>query len=129
MVTIEEMEAMLDELAMELPQAFYKDLNGGIMILPDIKVHDKAVGDDFYILGEYHVDGRLGRYIVLYYGSFIRVHGHLSNEQMKEKLMGTLKHEFRHHLESLAGEKDLEVIDAMNVAEYLDRKKKGDPSE
>jgi len=42
---------------------------------------------------------------------------------MKEKLKSTLKHEFRHHLESLAGAKDLEVIDAIHIADYMNRNK------
>jgi len=122
MISIDEMEAMLDELAMGLPSDFYKDLNGGIMVLPEVKYHEKSVANDLCVLGEYHVDGRLGRYIVLYYGSFIQVHGNLSDERMKEKLNSTLKHEFRHHLESLAGAKDLEVLDANRIADYMDRK-------
>ena len=123
MISIEEMEAMLDEAAMELPREFYRDLNGGIIILPEVKYHEKSAANDLCILGEYHVDGRLGRYIVLYYGSFIQAHGHLSGERMKEKLKSTLKHEFRHHLESLAGAKDLEVIDAIHIADYMNRNK------
>jgi hypothetical protein len=30
-----------------------------------------------------------------------------------------VKHEFRHHIESLAGDQDLEIIDSQYIAEYL----------
>ncbi len=37
---------------------------------------------------------------------------------MKRKIRHTVLHEFRHHLESLAGEKDLEIEDAVNLYRY-----------
>jgi len=122
MITIDEMQTMLDQLAEELPEVFYKELNGGIILLPEAKFHEKSLQDDLFIMGEYYKGGNLGRYIVIYYGSFIRVYGNQSNEQMKEQLGHTLKHEFRHHLESLGGEKDLEVVDAITINKYLESK-------
>ena len=122
MVTIEEVEAMLDEIATELPSDFYIDLNGGILLLPEAKFHEKSVNNDLYIMGEYYRNGNMGRYIVIYYGSFMNVYGNLSKEQLREKLSSTLKHEFRHHLESLGGEKDLEIVDAKSIKNYLDSK-------
>jgi len=119
MIPIEEMEAMLDEIAAELPQELYKDLNGGIILLPEIKLHSMNKESDLYILGEYHRNGNLGRFITIYYGSFSFVHGRLPKEQLKEQLRKTLKHEFRHHVESLAGERDLEIEDAQVIAEYI----------
>jgi hypothetical protein len=61
---------------------------------------------------------------LIYYGSFIRVYGELDLPEAKEKLRGVLLHEFRHHLESLAGERGLEIEDEINFREYL-RKKEG----
>ena len=122
MIPIDEMEIMLDEIATELPQVFYKNLNGGIILLPEAKYHEKSTGKDFYIMGEYHIGGNLGRYIAIYYGSFSSVYGNLSLEALKEKLRHTLKHEFRHHLESLAGEKGLEIEDARDIAKYMSGK-------
>ena len=122
MISIEEMEAMLDEIAVELPHEFYEDLNGGIILLPEIKLHTKNKKNDLYILGEYHRNGNLGRFIAIYYGSFSHVYGYLSKNQLKEQLKSTLKHEFRHHLESLAGERDLEIEDAQDIAEYINSK-------
>jgi predicted Zn-dependent protease with MMP-like domain len=124
MISIDEMEVLLDEISQELPEEFFKELNGGILLLPQKKMHEKSVDNDLYVLGEYHRDRNLGRYIAIYYGSFIKVHKSLSKEQLKEKLRHTIKHEFRHHLESLAGERGLEIEDKKNINDYLNRKNK-----
>lgn len=118
MVTVEEVKEMLDEIASGLPEEFFAQLNGGIILLPEVKKHPKSVGNDLYILGEYHNESALGRFIVIYYGSFMRVYGDLLPEELKKKLLGTIKHEFRHHLEGLAGERDLEIEDEQYLAEY-----------
>ncbi len=122
MITLDEMEAMLNELAEELPKEIYKGLNGGIVLLPESKENPIGRSNDLYILGEYHGGGMLGRYITIYYGSFMRVFGNLNREAIKGKLMHTLKHEFVHHLESMAGERDLEIEDARFISDYLKRK-------
>ena len=119
MINIDEMQDMLDELAEELPQEFYNELNGGILLLPETRVSYYAQNDDLFTLGEYRISYPMGRYIVMYYGSFCRAYGGLSNERMKEKLRETLRHEFRHHLESLSGERGLENEDAEYIKKYL----------
>ncbi|MHB1315510.1 MAG: metallopeptidase family protein [Christensenellales bacterium] len=119
MISIEEMEMLLDEIAAEFPAEFYNRLNGGIILLPQAKLHQKSESDDLYILGEYFRDRNLGKYIAVYYGSFEKVYGYLSKEKMKERLRETLKHEFRHHLETMAGERELEKEDALHIAKYL----------
>lgn len=119
MVSIEETEEFLTSLADELPEDFYRYLNGGIVLLPEEKPNQQAEG--LYILGEYHRDANLGRFITIYYGSFMRVYGYLSKEGFKEKLKETLLHEFRHHLEALAGERGLEIEDARKITEYIGR--------
>lgn len=122
MITIEEMEQMLEEIAEELPQEFYKELNGGIILLPETKRNTEFKSDDLYILGQYHRNGSMGRYISIYYGSMMAIYGHQSNERIKNQLVKTLKHEFRHHLESLGGERGLEVEDEKEMAKYAQRK-------
>jgi predicted Zn-dependent protease with MMP-like domain len=117
MITIEETEEMLDEIATGFPPEIFKELNGGIILLPEAKRNE--IGNNLYIMGEYHSGGSMGRYISIYYGSFARVHGGLDKEQFREQLVHTLKHEFTHHVESLAGEKDLEKKDAEYLADYL----------
>jgi hypothetical protein len=113
------MGVLLDEVSEELPEDFFKNLNGGILLLPERKLHKKSIGNSLYVMGEYHMDGSLGRYIAIYYGSFIRVFGSVPKEQLKEELRKTLRHEFRHHLESMAGDKSLEIEDAQDIAMYL----------
>ncbi len=119
MISIEETEAMLNDLAEELPQPFYERLNGGIMLLPRTKKSAVKGAECLYIMGEYHVNGPMGRYIIIYYGSFMRVHGYLKPEEFKNQLRKTLRHEFRHHMESLAGERGLEIEDAKFINSYL----------
>jgi hypothetical protein len=122
MITLEEMEAMLDEIADGFPQELYQELNGGIILLPEVKLNNKSRNNDLYIMGEYHAGGNMGRYIAIYFGSFLQVYGLLGKEEIKNRLIHTLKHEFTHHLESLAGERDLEIKDAQYMANYLRRK-------
>lgn len=124
MITIKEMEEMLNEIAEELPQQIYKKLNGGIILLPETKQNPKRQATNLYILGQYHHGGVMGRYISIYYGSFKRVYGHLPKKELRKKLMKTLKHEFTHHLESMAGEKDLEIEDEKFIREYFEKRNK-----
>ncbi len=121
MVSIDEMQAMLDDVAQAFPEEFFTRLNGGIILMPQAKRDRRKGAEGLYILGEYHSGGNLGRYIAIYYGSFERVYGHLSKERLAEQLDGTLKHEFTHHLESLSGERGLEIEDERFLADYLKR--------
>lgn len=122
MVSRDEFDAMLDRLACELPEEFYKGLNGGIIVLEGARLHPRALADEkvtaggLYVLGEYRRDRAMGRYIVIYYGSFMRLYPYLMPEQLEPHLRSTLRHEFRHHLEAMAGlttlaDEDREKID------------------
>ena len=122
-ITIDRAQVLLEQIAETLPAELYKDLNGGILLLPQEKISPYAVGDDLYILGEYQSGGSMGRLIKIYYGSFEKLFGSLSEEEYKERLKKTLFHEFTHHLESLAGERDLEIEDERQLAAY--RREKG----
>jgi len=124
MISFEEVEAMLDEVVQEIPREFFEKLNGGIVLLPDAKQHHASAGD-LFILGEYHNDragyGGLGRYIAIYYGSFVRLYGYADAATQKAELRRVVIHEFTHHIESLAGERGLEHKDAQNLAKYRQR--------
>jgi hypothetical protein len=122
MISIDEMEGMLNEIAESFPPALYKELNGGIILLPDRKENEQSVDHDLFILGEYHNSLELGRYIAIYYGSFAAVFGGLARAELRQELKETLKHEFRHHVESLAGERDQEIEDEIEMARYLNTK-------
>ena len=110
---------LLDEMAEEFPEAFYRDLNGGISLLPDVVEDPEAGAEELYILGEYCND-MMGKYINLYYGSFealARLED-WTQEDWEDELYTTLAHEFTHHVEGLAGERGLEIKDEIAMAEY-----------
>ena len=117
MYTIDAVDEMLDEIANEIPAAFFERLNGGVALLEECKEHPQSQGD-LYIMGEYSVQHGLGRRICIYYGSFMRVYANAPEDVLRRKLRELLLHELTHHLESLAGERDLVVQDLINLAEY-----------
>lgn len=120
MITFEETGAILDDIADELPKEFYNKLNGGIILLPQEKLHPQSKDPhNLYVLGQYIRDPRgLGRYIAIYYGSFIKLYGYSPPDIQKNQLRKVLLHEFTHHLESLAGERGLEIKDKNQMDEY-----------
>lgn len=122
--TIEEVHKILDEVSEELPIEFFEELNEGIILLPEYKMHPESRKmDRLYIMGEYS-RSITGRHIVIYYGSFKKVYNGVSMRTLREKLKDTLLHEFTHHLESLAGERGLEIKDFQDIQIY--RKKRTD---
>jgi len=120
MLTIDEFGEMLNEIADELPEELFKELNGGVVLVEHSKIHPESDHiNKLYIMGEYHHQPLgLGRYIVIYFGSFVNVYTHKTREQLKEELKRVVNHEFLHHLESLAGERGLEIKDAHDIAKY-----------
>ncbi|MCL2035097.1 MAG: metallopeptidase family protein [Oscillospiraceae bacterium] len=122
LILIDEMNEMLKEIADEIPEPFYAHLNGGVILSPKTVLHDDDVDGSLFTLGEYHHDN-MGRYIVLYYGSFRETCAGMSRKTLYRKLKKTLLHEFTHHIESLAGERGLERRDAIEIAKY--RRKMG----
>jgi len=119
--SIDEINEMLDEIAAELPEEVFRELNGGVSLLPDTRLSNAAPDGGLYTLGEYRRD-QMGRYIVIYYGSICAVHGSASREQMQKHLRDLLTHELTHHIESLAGERDLEIEDERMLEDYFRRK-------
>lgn len=118
---IDEVHEMLDEIAEELPLDFFKELNQGIILLPEYKLHPESRSrDKLYIMGEY-CRSIAGRHIAIYYGSFKKIYGRSSKEALRQRLKDTLLHEFTHHFESLAGEKGLEIQDARDMARYRNK--------
>ena len=119
--TYDQMGDWLEEIAAQFPEAFFEDLDGGIQLeekeLPD---SDFPPGE-MYVMGEY-VHDLLGRYILLYYGSFAALLSGEDEESWKDEIFATVAHEFTHHLEETAGlhaldDKDLEFLREA-LAEY-----------
>ena len=121
MISIDRVGDILDELAEELPKEFYRELSGGIILMPEEK--RSPHGDDLCIMGEYSVSQN-GRIIKIYYGSFEKMYSWMDEEQLTEELREVLRHEFTHHIESLAGERGLEIKDEQQLREYYARKGK-----
>jgi len=121
MLTFEEAREALTEIADSLPEAIFRELNGGILLLPDAITDE----NDLLILGQYHVEPRgFGRYVTIHYGSMVEAHGHLSREAFRKELEGVLRHELVHHLEDLAGDRTLEIKDAIEVEGYIRARRK-----
>lgn len=118
--SLDEIEVALSEIIDDIPKAFFDELNGGIVLFDNFKMHPESKpGKPLYIMGEYVID-RLGRQIKIYYGSFKKVHYGLTLEKLRTLLKKTLIHEFVHHLEGKAGLKGLEVEDANYLKQYLE---------
>lgn len=127
MLTFEQAQEKLTAIADAMPREIFRELNGGILLLPKVEIHPESVGGGLYILGRYHYDPRgFGRYITIYYGSFLRAYGHLPDRMQEEKLKEVLCHELIHHLEHLAGDKSLEIRDELDILRYL-RGKRNNP--
>jgi len=121
MLTFDEFGDILEEIAHNMPEDLYKRLNGGVILLPEEKLHSESSQDyPLYILGEYHIN-HLGRYVNMYYGSFMSTFADMPLEYLKERMEHTLKHELLHHLESLAGERGLEIDDERRLNKYRAR--------
>lgn len=120
--SIEEVHEILDHIAEELPKEFFKGLNEGIVLLAQEKLHkESSLNNRLYIMGEYS-RSITGRNIKIYYGSFKSLYSNISRVELYERLKETLLHEFTHHLESLAGERGLEIKDARDMETYRRQK-------
>ncbi len=112
--TYDQMGDWLEEIAQQFPQAFFEDLDGGIQLEErELSDPDFPPGE-MYIMGEY-VHDMLGRYILLYYGSFAAVLSGEDQEVWKDEIFATVAHEFTHHMEETAGlhaldDKDMEFL-------------------
>jgi hypothetical protein len=121
MVDIDRFSAILEEQAALLPPEVLKNLNLGIGVSEQVKRELRArPGLSVYILGEYHVHRVMGRGIILYYGSFQRAHPQLMENEalLRPEIDRVLRHELTHHLESQAGNRDLELDDARRLAKW-----------
>jgi len=112
---------LLDEMAERFPPVFFQELNGGILLQEEEKQDPLFPKDEIYFMGEYVEDRYLGRFINLYYGSFL---ASARNEDWSEadwqrELYETLAHEFTHHVESLANAHGLDDKDEEDLLRYL----------
>ncbi len=116
MISTEEYRKIVSELMDELPAEFFRDLNGGVIVSEARVIPDYARANDLYTLGQYQVSSGI-RQIVMFKGSFDRVYPQAEPAQAKELLRGVLRHEFRHHLESLGGVRNSSSLEAQDERE------------
>ena len=120
MLTIDEVQNILEEISAEVPEEFYRELNGGISLVPEAKHHPEARAGELFILGQYCHD-QMGRYIVIYYGSICASFAGVSVDALRAKLKELIFHEFTHHIESMAGERTLEIKDKIQIEKYKNK--------
>lgn len=107
----EKMGDWLEEIAQEFPDAFFEELDGGIQLSEEALPDPEFPPGEMYIMGEYCHD-MLGRYIVLYYGSFAALLSDEDEDTWKDEIFATVAHEFTHHMEDFAGLHALDDKDA-----------------
>ena len=112
--TFDQVADLLDEMAETFPPVFFEQLNGGILLQEEAKPDPMFPEGEVYFMGEYVQDSYLGRYINLYYGSFLASarNESWSEETWRKELYTTLAHEFTHHMEETAGLHALDDKDA-----------------
>ena len=128
MISIEEYRKIVSELLDELPEQFFQELSGGVIVSEAVVIPDYARGNDLCSMGQYQVSFGI-RQITLFKGSFDMVYPLADAEEARELLRGILHHEFRHHLESLGGIRNsssLEAEDEREKRAYLARHTKGE---
>ena len=122
-MSIDEYRKIISDLQDELPEEFFRDLNGGVIVSEAMVIPDYARGNDLYTMGQYQVFSGI-RQIIMFKGSFDRVYPHADAEEARKILRGILRHEFRHHLEALGGihnSSSLEAQDEREKQAYLSR--------
>ena len=118
-LSIDQVNDLLDEMAEQFPEALFDGLNGGVNLLEEPLPDPEFPAGEMYILGEY-CDDLLGRYINLYYGSFAALakSEDWSLDTWTDELQTTLAHELTHHLEALGGLHGLDDRDAEELARW-----------
>ncbi len=122
MISADRVTELLGEAASRLPREIFKGLNLGIGVSDRAKTQPGAAGRGICILAEYRVSHPLGRGILVYYGSLRRAYPDLSDDERGRAIIDSLlRHELTHHLEHLAGNRDLEIEDEVRLREMLNR--------
>lgn len=124
-MTLDEFTLALEEIAGSLPAKLFEHLNGGVNIREEVLMSPDSVPEEpRYILGQYHHYRVLGRWIDLYYGSFVRSLKDADEKAWKEQMDKVLRHELRHHVEDQAGESALRDEDKRETQAYILRHQK-----
>ena len=123
MISLEEYRSIISELMDELPEEFFRELSGGVIVSEALVIPDYARGNDLFTMGQYQIYSGV-RQIVLFKGSFDRAYPDVDVTEARRLLRGILHHEFRHHLEFLGGihnSSSLKAEDEREKQAYLSR--------
>lgn len=123
---VDEFTALVEQVVEEIPQEFFRGLNGGVLVLEGAKGHPHGPPGTL-ILAEYVVRPWLGRHIALYHGSFARASRGVDEMSLKEKIRDTLMHELVHHLEHQAGVNQLGKEDVRRIREMWEHQRRRSP--
>lgn len=116
MLSFEESQEYLEQFVDELPPVIFEGLNCGVS-LREGSLYDE---NGLLILGQYHYEPYgLGRYVTINYGSLVAAYSHFSPENFAQKIKYVLHHELTHHLENKAGDRTLEIQDAVDKIRML----------
>ena len=118
--TYEQMGDWLEEIAQEFPEAFFEDLDGGIQLEESALPDPDFPPGEMYVMGEY-VHDCLGRYILLYYGSFAALLAEEDEDVWMDEIFATVAHEFTHHMEETAGLHNLDDADAEFLRQAMEQ--------
>ena len=102
MIRTEVFDAIVSELLDEFPEEFFRKLSGGVVVSEETMRSDWSADGNVYTVGQYRFFSGV-RQIAVYKGSFDRVYPQVDTAEAREILRSVLRHEFRHHLEYLAG--------------------------
>ena len=130
-VSYDTFREMVSEEMDLLPQYVFDELSGGVLVERRARLSPDSVADDLFILGQYRW-GSLGKQVTLYYGSFREVLGAADEAAYRARVRETLRHEFRHHMETRAGEfgkGSLLEEDARQRQRYLQAHRRRPPEE
>ena len=118
-LTIDQVNDLLDDMAEAFPEVLFRDLNGGVNLLEEAKPDPEFPPGEMYILGEYCNDV-LGLYVNLYYGSFAALAEKegWGQDTWEDELWTTLSHELTHHMENLSGLHALDDRDAEELEQW-----------
>lgn len=121
MIDIDAFFDMLSDVCNELPDDFFRELHHGVHLSEECRISPHVKSDELVIMGEYN-RSYYGNRIVIYYGSFAKTCYWMTEPQLKDKLREVVRHEFRHHMENLAGihgKDSLEYEDKISLRTYL----------
>lgn len=88
----------------EIPTELLEGLNLGIIVMPELKRSDEETNRT--VMGLY-VRNVMGKQVIIYYGSFLKLYGNSPEVVWKKKVLSTIKHELTHHIEARAGQEEL----------------------